>query len=58
MVAQGHVCCNTSLRVDYVAAAGQNEEEMLFLRQFSETLNKTENKQRVSVITQMLEERL
>ena len=47
-----------ALSVDYVAAAGQSEEKILFLKHFSETFNKTENKQKVSVITQMLEVRL
>lgn len=54
-MAQGHMCCNTALSVDYDAAAEESEEKILFLRQFSEAFNKIENKQKVSVITLVLE---
>lgn len=43
-----------TLSVHYTAAAGESEEKILSLRQFSETFNKTEN-ERVCVITPMLE---
>jgi len=39
-----------ALHVDYVAAARQSEEKILSLKYFSETFNKTENKQRGRVI--------
>lgn len=47
---KGMCVATQALSVDYVAAARQSEEKMLSLKHFSETFNKTENKQRVRVI--------